>query len=148
MMEMKKEYIILSVMFLAVVLCCVNNFDYSADISSNNTTLEVSALKYVPLERWVYDIRTEDDYRGYNETTVEWLSGLKGMKVFSSFDYYVVMSADDASKLPVGDAADVIINDIFTCEIMENRSLGESYGDVLYVRDVEFVKQSFHYFDV
>ncbi|RAP44635.1 MAG: hypothetical protein BZ135_07855 [Methanosphaera sp. rholeuAM6] len=146
---MKKEHVVfLSVMFLAVVLCCINHFDYSADVSSNNTTLDVSALKCDPVERWVYDIRTEDYFKGYNETTVEWLSGLKGMKVFSSDDYYVVMSEDDAGKLPVGDAADVIINDIFTCEIMENRSLGDSYNDVLYVRNVEFVNQSFYYFDV
>jgi len=73
---------------------------------------------------------------------------LSGNVVFSSNGYYVVMSRTDASKLPFEDATDVMITDTFSCEVLENRSLGDKFGDVLYVRDVEFIKQDIKSYEV
>ena len=58
------------------------------------------------------------------------------------------MGKTDADKLHYEDATDVIITDFFTCEIIENRSLGEGLKDVLYVRNVEFIDENIESLEV
>lgn len=144
----KGLYIFIFAICLIMVLFSFSLFGHSSTTSSNNTTLAVSAMSVGSVNAFVFELKTQDYFVGYNETTAEWLSTMGNNKIFSSGEYYVVMSPTDASKLPIEFATDVFINDTFNCEIVENRSLGVSYPDVLYVKDVEFLNQSREYIEV
>ena len=142
------------VLLLLLLICigCIILFSYYSDNSegfneSNKKTLNISGGGY-DVDAFVGNLNTMKYYKGHDEKTKLWLMTLSGNVVFSSNGYYVVMSRTDAAKLPFEDATDVMITDTFSCEVLENRSLGDKFGDVLYVRDVEFIKQDIKSYEV
>lgn len=116
------------------------------DSSSNRVTLNVSSEGPMELKTVIQDIKTHDYYKGYDNETLKWMESLGCESVYFSSDEIVIMSPYDAGKLHSEYATDVSIHEIFTCEIVEKHSLGKK--DVLYVKNVKFVKQEIHYPDV
>lgn len=150
MVRMNKK--VLLILFIIILSALTLSIYYSDDPNvidnSNKTTLTVSGLNCFSVEDMVESVNSHEYYKNHDNETLMWLMGLSGNVVFSSHDYYVVMSKSDAEKLPVEFATDVDINDTFECEIITNRSLGDDLPDVLYVSDVKFIKQDIKSFEV
>lgn len=144
----KKFLVLFIIILLGLTVLSAFTLDNDDDyLDLNRSTLNISAGGY-PVDYFVESLNKEEYYRGHDEKTKLWLIGLSGNQVYSSGDYYVVMGKRDADKLHYEDATDVIITDFFTCEIIENRSLGEGLKDVLYVRNVEFIDENIESLEV
>lgn len=143
----KKYLLIIGLLFLFL---CVNHSFAADDIldEGNKTNLTVYAFHSYPIESLVSEIMSLEYYKGYDNDTVAWMTQHYGDIAFSSKGNFVIMDKRDALKLPTMDATDVEITDDFSCKIVENRSLGKGLNNVLYVRDVEFIKQNEHSLDL
>ena len=148
--------IILILVFLGIFLAVLSVY-YPPDINNaalnasiKNETLNVSSEGPVELSKIIHDIKTEDYYKGYDNETVKWMESLGNKYVFYSEDKYVIMDKKDADKIPSVYACDVIFYEIFSCEVLENHSLGNvKYPhDVLYVKNVKYIREEAFYFDV
>ena len=82
--------------------------------------------------------------------TVKWMESLGNKYVFVSQDAFVVMDKSDSDKIPSIYACDVMFNEIFSCDILENHTLGNvKYPkDVLYVENVKYIREEAFYFEV
>lgn len=78
------------------------------------------------------------------------MESLEDKKVFFSNHSFVIMSGEDARKIPSQYVTDAYIEEFIECNIVENRSLGNvSYSrDVLLVDNVNYLGEKIHYFDV
>ena len=116
----------------------------------HNATLNVSSEGPIELSKIIDDIKTADYYKGYDNETVKWMESLGNKYVFVSEDAFVVMDKSDSDKIPSIYACDVIFNEIFSCDILENHTLGNvKYPkDVLYVENVNYIREEAFYFEV
>lgn len=116
----------------------------------HNATLNVSSEGPIELSKIIDDIKTADYYKGYDNETVKWMESLGNKYVFVSEDAFVVMDKSDSDKIPSIYACDVMFYEIFSCDILENHTLGNvKYPkDVLYVDNVEYIREDAVYFDV
>ena len=141
--------IIVILIFVGIVL---SYFIYESPISGTDdkTTLNVSSEGPYELYMIIQDIKTGPYYEGYDNDTLKWMESLGSKKVFFSSDEIVIMNSGDAMKIPSEFATDVSINEIFECNVIENRTLGDvNYPkDVLLVNDVDYITEEIHYFDV
>ncbi len=148
----KKLLIPIVVVILIFVGIVFAYFIYEAPISGTDdkTTLNVSSEGPYELYQVIQDIKTKPYYEGYDNETLKWLESLGSRKVFFSSDEIVIMNSGDAMKIPSVFATDVSINEIFECNVIENRTLGDvKYPkDVLLVNDVDYITEELHYFDV
>ena len=107
-----------------------------ANCSSDVTKLNVSSEGPFPLSDLIDDIENKSYYEGYDNETLEWMKSLGNKSVFSGDGIFVVMSPNDAKKIPSVYATDVFINEIFECNVLETHSL----GDIKYSKDVLLVE--------
>ncbi|MBR0272173.1 MAG: hypothetical protein IJQ68_09355 [Methanobrevibacter sp.] len=115
---------------------------------TNRITLNVSGSP-LELSKVIEEIETDPYFEGYDNETVKWMKSLGSKYVYISLNEIIIMDYSDASKLRTEDATDVYIEDIFSCRIVENHTLGtEPYKDVLYVKDVEFIRENITYYEV
>ena len=115
---------------------------------TNRITLNVSGSP-LELSKVIEEIETDPYFEGYDNETVKWMKSLGSKYVYISLNEIIIMDYSDASKLRTEDATDVYIEDIFSCRIIENHTLGtEPYKDVLYVKDVEFIRENITYYEV
>lgn len=121
-----------------------------ANVPISNATLNVSSEGPIALSEIIHDIKEADYYEGYDNDTVKWMESLGNKYVFSSEDAFVIMDKGDADKIPSIYACDVSFHEIFSCEVLENHTLGnvEYPKDVLYVQNVEYLREEAVYFDV
>lgn len=122
----------------------------SSKAAIQNVTLNVSSEGPIELSKIVEDIKTADYYKGYDNETVKWMESLGNKYVFVSKDAFVVMDKSDSDKIPSIFACDVVFNEIFSCDILENHTLGnvKYHKDVLYVENVDFIREEAVYFEV
>ena len=119
--------------------------------SGNTTTLKVYSEGPLKLSELIKDIKTHEYYEGYDNETVKWMESLGEKYVWSSKDMFVIMDTKwDSDKIPSIYACDVSFEEKFSCEVLENHSLGNvKYPhDVLLVKNVEYIGEEAHYFDV
>ncbi|WP_458403807.1 hypothetical protein [Methanobrevibacter sp.] len=136
---------IIAVAFIALFAYYSLNENEGAE----KTYLTVYADFPMNITGFIHELETHSYYKGHNGTTVSWLKTLDEKNVvFSGNDTYVVMGISDFKKIPVESATDVFITDTFKCHVKEKRPLGNNLSDVVYVGDVEFVKQDIEYMDV
>jgi hypothetical protein len=126
---------------------------YTGDSPSNmdnRTTLNVSSEGPLELPALVSEIRTHEYFSGYDNETVRWMESLGDKYVWSSADEYVIMDKWDSDKIPSAYVCDAYFNEIFSCNVLERHSLGQSdnLGDVVLVNDVEYIGEEIHYYDV
>ena len=81
-------------------------------------------------------------YEGYNNETVEWLENYKNCQILTSSDAFVVIDKSEIGKIPILNANDVFVNETFECNIIENRSLGDGFKDVLIVKNIDYKNET------
>ncbi|WP_295606453.1 hypothetical protein [uncultured Methanobrevibacter sp.] len=153
---MKKNHmIIIAIVFLILfgALAFLSTSPRDGDATNaiiHNATLNVSSEGPIELSKIIDDIKTADYYKGYDNETVKWMESLGNKYVFVSEDAFVVMDKSDSDKIPSIYACDVIFNEIFSCDILENHTLGNvKYPkDVLYVENVKYIREEAFYFEV
>ena len=131
---MGKKTIILIMAVLVAILALVAVYYVSEspdDISGNMTELTVYSEGPIPLSDIVKDIETAEYYNGHDNDTL-------GNGTF------VIMSQEDARKIPSVYATDVIITETFECKVLETHSLGNvKYPkDVLLVENVNYLNET------
>lgn len=153
---LKKNHIIIVAIFILIFLGALAFLStYTTDSNASNAiihnaTLNVSSEGPIELSKIIDDIKTADYYKGYDNETVKWMESLGNKYVFVSEDAFVVMDKSDSDKIPSIYACDVIFNEIFSCDILENHTLGNvKYPkDVLYVENVKYIREEAFYFEV
>ena len=135
------------IVILAIVLLYAEE---SPSVMGNETTLNVSSEGPLKLQDVVRDIRTHDYYRGYDNETVRWMESLGNRYVWFSSDEIVIMDKWDSDKIPSQYVCDAYFQEIFSCNVLEKHPLGnvEYPREVLLVKDVEYIGEETHYYDV
>ena len=140
------------VMFILVVVIVVFSmfYIYHTQEHSNSEvgyikTLYASTEGPIKLNELIDEIESGKYYEGYDNDTLNWMKSLGDMEVFPGEGYYVVMDSEDASKLHSDYIDDAYITQKFTCEVLENHSLGNiKYPqDIVFVRNVEYISENF-----
>ena len=148
---MDKSLIAVVVVLVAVLGIALLHAGDSPSDSADRKTLNVSSAGPFKLSEFVKDIKTKEIYEGYDNETVKWMESLGEKYVWSSSDEYVIMESNgDSDKIPSIYACDVEFYEIFSCDVMESHSLGNiKYPrDVLLVRNVEYIGEDAHYYEV
>ncbi|WP_407378783.1 hypothetical protein [Methanobrevibacter sp.] len=144
---MKKIIITIIIILIAIFGIYLAYLGDSSD-DADRVTLTVSGSP-LELSKVIEEIESDPYFEGYNNETVTCMKSLGSKYVFMSHNEIIIMDYSDASKLRLEDATDVYIEDIFSCRIVENHTLGtDTYKDVLYVKDVEFIKENITYYEV
>ena len=137
MIEKNGIGVIIIVLVIILALVAFYNVTESPINDSNNVTeLNVSSEGPFPLSDLINDIENKSYYEGYDNDTLTWMKSLGNRSVFSGNGMFVIMSQDDAEKIPSVYATDVFIYEIFECNVVETRSL----GDIKYPKDVLLVE--------
>ena len=146
---MKKSYFLIGiVVILIAVLGCVY-LSYLISETPCETTIEVCVDSPITLDVFVNEIKTHPYFEGYDNDTLTWLESLnQNYVVFSSNNSYYIMSQSDADRLPIEYATDVSITDICSCNIVNQKALGNNLRNVVLVENVQFKEQRIEYFDV
>lgn len=110
--------------------------------SSDRVTLTVASEGPFDVDRFCQDVRTNPYYKGYDNGTVEWLENYKDCQILTSSDAFVVIDKAEIGKIPILNANDVFINETFECNIVENRSLGDEFKDVLIVKNIDYKNET------
>ena len=126
---------------------------YAEDNPSNDvnkTTLNVSSEGPIKLSKLIDEIKTKEYYEGYDKETISWMESLGDKYVWFSSDEIVIMNKWDSDKIPSIYACDAFFNEIFSCNVLENHSLGNiKYPrDVLLVENVEYITEEIGYVEV
>lgn len=116
----------------------------SETISSSNdrVTLTVASEGPYNVGKLCKEIRTHPYYEGYDNETVTWLEGYRNCQALTSSDAFVVISNGEIGKIPILNANDVFVNETFECDLIENRSLGDGFKDVLIVKNIEYKNET------
>ncbi len=146
---MRKKGIGLIIIVLVIILALVAFYSVSdspVNVSNNLTELNVSSEGPFPLPDLIDDIENTSYYVGYDSGTLTWMKSLGNMSVFSGNGMFVIMSQDDAEKIPSVYATDVFIYEIFECNVLETHSLGNiKYPmDILLVDNVNYLGEEIH----
>lgn len=137
------------VLSILVVLAAYSS-DNPNTTNENRTTLNVSSEGPVKLSKITEDIKTHSYYNGYDNETLRWMESLGDKYVFVSLDEFVIMDKWDADKIPSVYACDAYFDELFSCNVLENHSLGDiKYPkDVVLVKNVEYIGEEIHYAEV
>ena len=142
----RKIALILLILAVAAALCIV--LGYSQDSARDKTEITVYD-SIVDLENFTREVRSNEYFKDYNKTTVDWLDGLRGDYVVMSSDHaYYVMDKSDSDRIPMEFATDVSIEYILKAHIVDKRPLSDDLGDVILVSYVEYVRENITYYDV
>ena len=148
---MSKKLVVGIVLFLVVILgiCLLYSGD-NPSIDDNRVTLNVSSEGPRELSKVISEIKTQEYYKGYDNETVEWMESLGNKYVWFSSDEIVIMDKWDSDKIPSQYVCDAYFNEIFSCKVVEKHPLGDvKYPrDVLLVKNVEFIGEEVHYYEV
>ena len=140
---MNKKIVIL---IIVVIISILGLFLVSAENDSssnlNRTTLNVSSEGPIELSKITEDIKNNSYYEGYDNGNLKWMESLGDKYVFTSSDEIVIMDKLDADKIP-----SAYFQEIFSCNVLENRSLGagDHFKDILLIKNVEFIDEEVHY---
>ena len=136
---MEKKGIVLIISILVIILALVAFYHVNEspiNDSKDMAELNVSSEGPFPLSDLIEDIENRSYYEGYDNDTLEWMKSLGNKSVFSGDGIFVIMSPNDASKIPSVYATDVFIYEIFECNVLETHSL----GDIKYPKEVLLVE--------
>ena len=141
--------IVIVIVAISGILLVSANSNSSNDV--NRTTLNVSSEGPEELSVLINEIRTKGYYEGYDNETLQWMESLGDKNVWFSSDKIIIMdSVSDSDKIPSAYVCDASFNEIFSCNVLENHSLGNvKYPkDVLLVNNVEYIDEEVHYWEV
>lgn len=139
----KKIIIPIMITLLALSIITIAYASTNSETTSNSEQklFNVSA-GFNHLNNSVKNIKTQPYFKDIDNKTIEWMETLGDKKVFYGNDSIVIMSDNDAEKIPPEPGiTDVYIYNYFYAEVIENRSLGNDYPTVYYVENVDFINQ-------
>ena len=150
-MENKNKYIILIVVAI-IIVAIIGAFAYINNTQLNDTGRSMSLDGKTEFRVYAFEpssaesqIETmKEDYLdfGYNNETIKWLEGFSNYVLVDSDSANLLMTREEASKLPVvrdyGDY-DTMYYNVIKCEVVETHSMGSGLKDIILVKDVEFV---------
>lgn len=150
---MENKGVFAIVILLVVILSFVLVFSMSeATDVANKTELAVYYGGPIPLPDVIEDIKTSENFKGYDNETIAWMESLGDKQVFIANNTIVVMNSWDASRIPSSSemATDVSIVEFIECNVLENHSLGPVKHpiDVLFVDSVWHIGEEVYYYDV
>ncbi len=147
-MDKKIVIVIIFVIMVIFGLVLVSANDSSDNL--NRTTLNVSSEGPIELSKITEDIKNNSYYEGYDNETLNWMESLGNMYVFTSSDEIVIMDKCDADKIPSAYVCDAYFQEIFSCNVLENHTLGKGdhFKDILLIKNVEFIDEEVHYLQV
>lgn len=147
---MKKAVILILSMLIAIlsIFAIYYVFEYHGADSQGENVLSVYSEGPIELSELIENIENYSYYQGYDNDTLNWMKSLGNKSVFSGNATFVIMDSHDAEKIPSQYVTDVFITEDFSCDILENRSLGNiKYPkDVLLVDNVEYLQE--HIIDI
>lgn len=146
----KKIVILVIVVIITVLLLFLVYANNDSSSNSNRTILNVSSEGPIELSKITDDIKNNSYYEGYDVETLRWMESLGDKYVFTSNDEIVIMDKWDADKIPSAYVCDAYFQEIFTCNVLENRTLGDGnhFKDVLFIKNVEFIDEEVHYIQI
>lgn len=147
---MSKKFLIIILISLAAILGIAATFAAdNPDVLNNTTeaTLNVSSEGPYSLSKIINDVKTHPAYYGNDNETINWMESLGDKYVFMSREEIVIMDKEDADKIPSVFVEDAFLKEIFSCNVLENHSLGDDdkSKDVLLVNNVEFISEELHF---
>jgi hypothetical protein len=148
---MDKTVIAIVIVLVAVLGAVLIFAGDDSTSGAHRETLNVSSAGPFKLSELIEEIKTKDYYKGYDNETVKWMESLGEKYVWSSHDKLVIMDSKwDSDKIPSIYACDVDFYEIFSCDVLESHSLGSvKYpADVLLVKNVEYIGENAHYYEV
>ena len=143
-----KKKILTAILILILIVCglyayyLIDEQPSDSILSSDRVTLTVASEGPFDVGRFCDEVRTHPYYEGHNNETVEWLENYKNCQILSSSDAFVVIDKAEIGKIPILNANDVFVNETFECNIVENRSLGNGFKDVLVVKNIEYKNET------
>lgn len=137
---MRKKFTLMILIVIVAFVGLSTIYAVSDVEQSNQTTLTIQAENPVAVGEMVNTIKTTPFFKNYNSDTANWLKEFNSdYVVFSSKDYYVVMNSTDSNKLPKTITTGVSVKCNISCNVLENRSLGNGLNNILVVEDVEVI---------
>lgn len=143
-----KNKILIAILILILIVCGLYVF-YLIDeepsqsiLSSDRVTLTVASEGPFDVDRFCKEVRTHPYYEGYDNETVNWLENYGNCQILTSSDAFVVIDKAEIRKIPILNANDVFVNETFECNIVENRSLGSGFKDVLVVKNIDYKNET------
>ena len=138
-----KNKILIAILILILIVCGLYVF-YLIDeepsqsiLSSDRVTLTVASEGPFDVDRFCKEVRTHPYYEGYDDETVSWLENYTNCQILTSSDAFVVIDKAEIRKIPILNA-----NETFECNIVENRSLGSGFKDVLVVKNIDYKNET------
>ena len=150
----KRLIVVVAVVALGIFMLYLN-YDSQPDynVTASNVTLNVSLKNPVAVHKLAREIKTEKYYQGYDDEALKWIESLRGKCAFFGENKIVIMDNNDAKKISSThgmDVSDVSYYEIFSCDVLANRSLGNPAGqdEVLLVNNVKYIKEDVYYYEV
>ncbi len=143
-----KNKILIAILIIILIVCglyvvyLIDEAPSQSVSSFDRVTLTVASEGPFDVDRFCKEVRTHPFYEGYDNETVEWLENYKNCQILSSSDAFVVIDKGEIGKIPILNANDVFVNETFECSIVENRSLGNGFKDVLVVKDIDYKNET------
>lgn len=139
-----KKKILIAILIIILIICglylvyLLDEAPTQTVFSSDRVTLTVASEGPFDVDRFCKEVRTHPYYEGYDNETVEWLEKYDDCQILTSSDAFVVIDKAEIRKIPILNANDAFVNETFECNIVENRSLGNGFKDVLVVKDIDY----------
>ncbi len=113
----------------------------------NEVNLTIVAQNPMTVSEMESAIKFNPEYKNYNYDVLSWLGEFdSNYVVVATGDYYVLMNASDANKLPGNINTGVSATSNVTCNVLENKSFGLGLNNIIYVEDVEVVSEGLENF--
>lgn len=143
---MDKITITLVIVLVAVLALSCAFAVYNSTENADETVLNVSSEGPWELSKVTDEIKTKEYYEGYDNETLSWMESLGNKYVWFSDDEIVIMDWWDSNEIPSVSVCDGYAQEIFSCNVMENRSLGNMNNskEVLLVKNVEYIGEEIH----
>lgn len=146
---MNSKVLIFFVVVLVAVLGIFSIYAIDSPSSEDRVILNVSSEGPLELSELIKDIKTHEYYKGYDNETLAWMESLGDKDVWSSNNGFVIMDKGDSGKLNSAYVCDAYFREIFSCNVLENHSLGNTkyHKEILLVDNVEFITEEVHAYD-
>ena len=138
---MDKLKIMLVIVSVTILCSCLAFAEYNSSDNVNNMTLSVYSDGSMELSQLINEIETKEYYAGYDNETLVWMESLGNKCVWFSGDEIIIMDYGDSNKIPSVSVCDGYGLEFFSCNVLENHSLGNGNNskDVLLVNNFEYI---------
>lgn len=135
---MKRKYILMLLIAIVAIIGLSATYAVSQNETSDITMLTVEANHPMKVNELISSMQSQPSFKNYNHTTLAWLKQFNSdYVVFKTKDKAIIMNSTDAKKLPGNTTTGISVTRNITCDIIENRSLGNNMINIIQVKNVE-----------